>query len=57
MHTRYWELCKKGSHLDGCVEESVTGVFRIARHKSEAGQCHCGLKGDRDLVSGLKVKE
>ena len=29
-------------------------MFRIAGDKSEAGQRHCRLKGDRDLVPGLK---
>ena len=40
-------------HLNGRVEESIARVLGVAGHKAEAGQSHCGVERDRDLVPGL----
>ena len=40
-------------HLNSRVEESIAGVLGVAGDKPEAGESHCGVERDRDLVPGL----
>ena len=49
----YTNTKSKARHLNGRVEESIARVLGVAGHKPEAGQSHCGVEGDRDLVPGL----
>ena len=44
---------QEARHLNGRVEESIAGVLGVAGDKPEAGESHCGVERDRDLVPGL----
>ena len=53
----YTNTKSKARHLNGRVKESIARVLGVAGHEAEAGQSHCGVERDRDLVPGLESEK